>query len=69
MQWLVAQMVLISHDRFNNINKMGMIIRIVNSDTKAEAIGKFMIETEDMVFERRIDPIECHQLTEVITID
>lgn len=66
MYWLTSQVLVIRKDTNIEINH---VIRKVKAKSRAEAIGKFVDETNSMKFESRVEPIECFQMKFLRTIE
>lgn len=72
MYWLVWQSFVDKEkidieSRTNNIS-IFTAIRKVDASTKEEAIGKFFLDTKELSFIKRIDPIECIEFDKLKTI-
>jgi predicted Ser/Thr protein kinase len=74
MEYLVYQMVILNEEGdykvniYNNNIQMTTVIRRVVANNKEEAIGKFLVNTNEKAFKRRIDPIDCFLLSELSSI-
>lgn len=69
-QFIVAQMVVVKEEFIamaNNV-KMDCILRNVFAETKEEAIGKFVVNTQKIEVSKRLN-IECINIKELSRID
>ncbi len=73
MHWLVYQTVIekrvFNSAKMSNDITISTFVRKVEADSEAEAIGKFMVDTEDAKVEQRIDPITCFEFDKLKTIN
>ena len=68
--YLIVQIILTSIDRPNNytqVNNWNNIIRVVPAKTKEEALGRFVIETQNITAVERLNP-EVNILNDIITL-
>lgn len=72
MYWLVYQP-LIEKEQYNpeimsNNITLSVAIRKIEAETKEEAIGKFMLDTAELKFTKRVDPLTCFEFDTLKTI-
>jgi len=68
--YLIVQTILTSIDRPNNytqVNNWNNIIRVVPAKTKEEALGRFVIETQNIAAVERLNP-EINILNDIIRL-
>jgi hypothetical protein len=69
-RFIVAQMIINNEEHKLNRSDIGMsvIIRNVGAETKEEAIGKFILQTNDIKCIKKLD-VEVYELDNLKTID